>query len=295
MMFNPEGVLQLGVLYAIPAVAVAFSFRIIGFPDLTVDGTFTLGASVGGILIIQGNETWLGLTLAVLCGGAAGMLTALLHGKLGISKLLSGILMMTMLYSLSLRVMDSSNLSLLSVDTFYSGLPYNTGGLGVLYAALPLLFVFTGLSFLMQTHAGVLLRATGDNDQALINRGISLLPQYVIGLALTNGLAGGAGFIIAQYQGFSDVSMGTGLVIMSLASLVIGESMIRPTRTVLLLVAPIFGMLVYQAIVALALSFGLHPADLKLITAVLALLFVVSERFTLRQNVASRKVGNHNV
>lgn len=290
-----EGAIQLGVLYAIPAISVAFAFRIIGFPDLTIDGSFTFGAAVGGMLITHGDGAALGLVAAILCGAGSGVVTALLHGKIGISKLLSGILVMTMLYSMSLRVMNGSNLSLLSVDSFFGRLPYNEGVSAILWAAIPLAFVFALLAVLMMTQTGLVLRAIGDNDQALVNRGIPLTPQHVLGLALANGLAGGSGFIISQYQGFVDVSMGTGLVIMSLAALMIGETVVRPTKTLLLLVAPIVGMVAYQTIVALSLSIGLHPADLKLATALLALLFVASERVALRRNSASRKVGNHNV
>lgn len=294
-MLGLEGAVQLGVLFAIPAVAVALTFRILGFPDLTPDGSFTFGAAVGGVLLLDGWPVAVGLGAAVASGVLAGTTTALLHGKLGVSKLLSGILVMTMLYSLSLRMMSGANLSLLAVDTFFSRLPYHKDLTGIFAAALPLAFVVALLAFLLKTYVGVLLRATGDNEQALENRGISLIPQQVGGLSIANGMAGGAGFIISQYQGFVDVSMGAELVIMGLAALVIGERVVRPTKTVLLLAAPVAGMVAYQVIVAAALSLGLHPADLKLATAALALAFVASERMTLERNVSSRKVGNHNV
>lgn len=290
-----EGALQLGLLYAIPAVAVAFAFRIIGFPDLTPDGSFTFGAAVGGVLMVKGGSQELALGAAIMCGSMAGALTAMLHGRLGISKLLSGILVMTMLYSLSLRVMAGSNLSLLSIETFLSTLPYHKDVWGVAGAAAPLVVVLFTLMLLMQTNVGVLLRATGDNDEALLNKGIPLAPQHIAGLVIVNGMAGGSGFIISQYQGFVDVSMGSGLVIMCLAALVIGESIVRPSKTLLLLVSPVVGMVAYQMILTVALSMGLHPADLKLATAILALVFVASERIALREKSSSRKVGNHNV
>lgn len=291
-----DSALQIGLLFSVPALAVAFSFRVIGFPDLTPDGSFVLGAAVGAVALTSGIPVLFALLAALACGALAGVATALIHLHLHISKLLSGIMVMTMLYSVALRVMGTSNISLLNIDTFFSHLMLNEQPWPIIGAALPVLVTGLTCYALLMTERGIVLRAAGDNAGALDLRGIQIGPQYVLGLALSNAVAAGAGFIVAQYQGFVDVSMGAGLVIVCLAALVIGESVLRPDRLALLVAAPVLGMCIYQALVSFALGLGLEPANLKIATAVLALLFVGMDRLRFsRRGFLSRQIGNHSV
>lgn len=289
------GVLQLGLLYAIPAVAVAFAFRVAGFPDLTPDGAFTFGASIGGVLVLHACPSWIAMPAAAAGGAAAGTLTAVLHTKLRISKLLSGILVMTMLYSMSLWTMKTSNLSLLNASTIMGNLsdsPNQLVALGII-AAISSAIVFGVWAFL-KTQLGLRVRAAGDSESALDQRGVQRGGLYVVALALANGLAAIGGVFISQYQGFVDASMGVGLVINCLAAVIIGETVFRPERVSTLLAAPVIGMIIYQFVVALALRLGLAAADLKVATALIALAFVALDRFRATASQTSRQIGNRN-
>lgn len=288
--------LQIAFLYAIQAMAVAVAFRVIGFPDLTPDGSFTLGASVTGVLLLSGFPSWLAMAISLGVGALAGSLTALLHTRLRVSMLLSGILMMLILYSVSLRVMGTSNLSLMNVDNFLSTLILRADSLLPLcVTAMACLCVYLVIYMLLKTQAGLRLRATGDSSTALELRGLSREPNYIWGLATVNGLAGFAGSLIAQYQGFADVSMGGGLVIIALTAMVMGETLIRPERAESLVFAPVVGMAIYQGIVACALRLGLTPADLKVTTAVLALFFIGMDRLRSQYGSATRQIGNRSI
>ncbi len=277
-------------------MAVALAFRVIGFPDLTPDGSFTLGAAISGVIMLSGLPTWLAILTSIFVCAVAGVLTALLHTRLRVSMLLSGILMMLILYSVALRVMGTSNLSLLHVDNFMGSLIMRKGSmLPLIITAMICVLVYFVICSVLKTQAGLRLRATGDSPTALELRGISREIHYVWGLALVNAVAGLAGSLIAQYQGFVDVSMGTGLVIIALASVVMGETIIRPERVLTLLLAPIFGMVLYQSIVAIALRLGLRPSDLKITTAVLALIFIAMDRFRTQYGSITRQIGNRSI
>jgi putative ABC transport system permease protein len=290
------GVLQLGLLYAVPALAVAFSFRVAGFPDLTPDGAFTFGAAIGGMLLLNGWPSWIVLPASAVGGAVAGTVTALLHTKLKISKLLSGILVMTMLYSLSLRTMGTSNLSLLNTSTLMGNLSENPNqALALAIIAIMTAAIGFGVWAFLKTQVGLRVRAAGDSDTVLEQRGFERGSLYLIALALANGLAAVGGVLISQYQGFVDVSMGIGLVINCLAAIIIGETMFRPERVSTLLAAPVVGMIIYQFVVAVALRLGLAAADLKVATALLALSFVALDRFRATAGRTSRQIGNRNV
>ncbi len=290
-----DSAIQLGLLFAVPALAVAFSFRVIGFPDLTPDGSFVFGAALGATLLRDGHSLSAAFAAAMLGGAAAGLATAGIHLWLRVSKLLSGILVMTMLYSLSLRVMGTSNIPLLNLETFFALLPMQGMLPGIAGTAVPVGLAALAITILLKTELGILLRAAGDNESALALRGIRRGPLLCTGLALTNALAAAGGLIIAQYQGFVDISMGIGLVIICLAAIVIGEILLRPHCVLLLITAPILGMLLYQGTVSLALRFGLPPTDLKVATALLALAFIALDRLRFSGNIATRQIGNHNV
>lgn len=288
--------LQIALLYAIVAIAVVVAFRVIGFPDLTPDGSFTLGASVSGVLLLAGFPSWMAMVVSFAMGALAGTLTALLHTKLRVSKLLSGILVMLILYSVSLRIMGTSNLSLMDVNCFICSL--------VLLRNSPLPFcVIAAICFstyllvcaFLGTRVGLRLRATGDSSTALELRGLPREPNYILGLAIANGLSGWAGSLIAQYQGFVDVSMGGGIVIIALTAMVMGETLIRPERVASLIFAPIAGMIIYQGIVAVALRLGLTAADLKVTTAILALVFIATDRLRSQYGSLTRQIGNRSI
>lgn len=287
-----DSTLQIGLLYSIVAIAVAFSFRVIGFPDLTPDGSFTLGAATGAVLLLNGASTPVAMLGSVMIGATCGVVTALLHTRLGISKLLSGILVVLMLYSVSLRIMGTPNLALLTSRSFLSSLVQRTGTPVPILTTLTLCaIVVLCVCALMRTQIGLELRATGDSETALGLRGLNREPYYIVGLAIANAIAAWAGYIIAQYQGFADISMGTGIVITALAAVVIGETIVRPRRVSTLVLAPVLGMLLYQAMIAVALRLGLAPADLRISTAALALIFVGLDRLRTRRGIG-RQIGN---
>ena len=288
--------LQLGLLYGLPALAVAVAFRVVGFPDLTPDGSFTFGAAVAGVIAANGSPGWLAIIASVLAGAGSGAFTALLHTRLGISKLLSGILVMTMLYSLSLRIMGTSNLSLMRVPSFMGKLGDQAGAFIPVYVigAITGTVVFSLWAFL-GTELGLRIRAVGDSESAMDQLGYAREPFYVIGLAVTNGLAGGGGALISQYQGFVDITMGTGLVVICLAAVIIGETFLRPQGSYALLTAPALGMLLYQGIVAVALRLGIAASDLKVATAMLALSFVALDRIRAKSSEGGKQIGNRSI
>ena len=287
---------QIGLLYAIAAVAVMLAFRIIGFPDLTPDGSFIFGSAVGAIILLHGWSNFFAIPAAIFAGACSGILTALLHTRLRISKLLSSILVMTMLYSVSLRTMSTSNLSLMDSQSFMSSIGSNINK----FWSTTMIAVLVGLIIILvwmflKTQLGLRLRAAGDSESALEQRGICREPLYIIGLAIANGLAGLAGLLISQYQGFVDISMGTGLVIVCLASIIIGETVLRPEKVSILLLTPIIGMVVYQCVIAIALQLGMSAADLKITTAIITLAFVALDRLRVRTKKGSRQIGNRNI
>lgn len=291
-----DSTLQIAFLYAIPAFAVIFSFRILGFADLTPDGSYTLGAAISGVLLINGFSNIVALFAAFFAGASAGVFTAILHNKIGVSKLLSGILVMLMLYSISLRIMGTSNLSLMRVDTFLGSLPSLKGSfIPFLSTAILSFGTYFILFSLLRTRIGLCLRAVGDSPTAMEYRGFRRGPFYIFGLSISNGIAACAGAIISQYQGFVDVSMGNGLVILSLAAVVMGETLLRPTKIYSLLLAVPIGMCLYQVIIAIVLRLGLAPTDMKIVTAILALVFISIDKIKINRSRTSRIIGNHNV
>ena len=265
---------ELGVIYAIMALGVFLSFRTLNMPDLTVDGSFVLGAAVSAVLCTAGRPL-AGIALALIAGALAGCITALLHTKLEIQPILAGILTMLALYSINLKVMGGrANIPLLNRDSLFSlpeGLP------GAEYAALLISFalllaVLFLLYLFLKTRLGLVLRATGDNEQMVRALGVSTDMTKVIGLALANALVALSGALIAQYQSFADVGMGIGMVIIGLASVIIGEAVFGTASLLRRLIAVVLGAILYRLVIALALELGMPPTDLKLISAVIVCL-----------------------
>jgi len=281
------GALTIGLILSLLAFGVYIGFRIFNIPDITAEGSVTLGAAVAAAMIVSGY----GAALSTACGGLAGMaagsITGILATKFKINKLLSGILMMTALYSINLHVMGRSNVPLLNNTTLATRAGqfgvFLFGGEGDLDVAgwtvgmrdaSMLLFVFafviaTGavLYTFFHTHLGTAMRATGDNPQMICALGASVDTLTIFGLALSNGLVALSGALMAQYQGFADVQMGVGIVVLGLASVIIGEALVGSRAVGLLITGTVMGSVLFRLLVAIALRWGLNPNDLKLITA----------------------------
>lgn len=283
------GALEQGLLWAAMVLGVYITFRVLDYPDLTIDGAFTLGAAVAAKLILAGYDPWLGLVLALLCGAIAGLVTGLLHTQLKVTPLLSGILTMIGLYSINLRIMGQPNLSLLRMQTIFTWAKGLTalGPFGpVLLAALLIALVLVLLYLFLQTELGMAIRATGDNEQMIRSLGANTATMKLVGLAIGNSLVALSGGLVAQYQGFADIGMGIGMIVAGLASLIIGEALTGTTTLVRAMLAAIVGSIIYRAIISLVLQLGLPPTDLKLLTSlivVVAMAFpLVRERLGLR-------------
>lgn len=275
------GSVETGLLYGLVAFGIYISFRVLNFPDLTVDGSFPLGAAISAVLILEGVNPWLATGAAILGGMAAGSVTALLNVKLNILNLLASILTMIALYSVNLRIMGRPNIALLGEETVLSpwydlGLPFHLVPPAlfslVVLAALALLFGF------MKSETGLAMRATGANARMARGNGIATGGLVVLGVALSNGLVGLAGALFAQSQGAADVTMGVGIIVVGLASLIGGEAIVSPVTVFRALLACVIGAILYRLAIALALNadfIGLKSQDLNLVTAVLVTLAIV--------------------
>ncbi|UYQ78672.1 ABC transporter permease [Glutamicibacter sp. JL.03c] len=263
---------ELGLIYAIMALGVYLTFRILDFPDLTVDGSFTTGAAVASVGIVSGMNPWLATVLAFFAGMVAGTITGLLHTKGKIDGLLAGILTMIALYSINLRIMGKANTPLLGEETLIS--PLRAAGILGSWSSIGIFFVicliFVGaIVWFLHTELGMAMRATGDNQEMIRSFGVSTDNQKILGLALSNGLVALSGAIIAQYQGFADVGMGIGLILIGLASVIVGQAIFTQRYIWLAALAVVFGAVIYRLVIQLALSVGLEVNDMKLISAIL--------------------------
>jgi putative ABC transport system permease protein len=285
------GALELGLIYGLMALGVYLTFRILDFPDLTVDGSFTTGAAVAAILIVRGTNPLLATLAAIAAGLAAGAITGVLHTKGKINPLLAGILTQVGLYSINLRIMDTSNLSLLREDTLLT--PLREGGLMgtavavAIFAVVPLVFKVL-LDWFLHTDLGLALQATGDNAEMIRSFGVSTDRMKVLGLALSNGLVALCGALIAQYQGYADIGMGIGLIVAGLASVIIGQAIFGSRTIVIATLAVVLGSVVYRAVIQLALTVNLDPNDMKLISAVLVILALVLPQWSGSRRLGSR-------
>lgn len=288
------GVIEEGLIYAIMALGLYITYKILDFPDLSVDGTFPMGAAVTAMLILKGVHPALTLVLSFAAGLLAGCITGLIHVKLKVRDLLSGIIMMTALYSINLRIAGKANLPIFSKQTIFE----NT----FLEAAVPealdpylvciILFVIVLLckillDLFLKTRAGYLLRAVGDNEVLVTSLAKDKGMVKILGLALANGFVALAGCVYCQQKGFFEVSTGTGTMVIGLASVIIGTKLLKRFHGVKATTAVIFGSIVYKACVSLAIALGMAASDLKLITAVLFLIILVAS------NRKERKVKAH--
>lgn len=265
------GVLEQGLVYGIMVLGVYLTFRILNFPDLTVDGSFTLGGAVAASMVVAGHPPLLATCVAALGGLAAGAVTGLLHTRLRVSGLLAGILTMTALYSVNLRVMGRSNVPLLRRETLVTQVaellpsPFATLILLLVSAVVLKLLV----DWFLQTEYGLALQATGDNPGMIRSLGVDTDQTTLVGLALSNGLVALSGALVAQYQGFADVGMGIGMIVAGLASVILGQAVVRVRGVFFGTLAALIGSILYRSAAGAALQAGLAPGDLKLITALL--------------------------
>ena len=269
------GSLQLGLMYGLLAMGVLISFRILNTPDLTAEGSFTLGVAVSAMVTLAGAP-YLGLLAAFLCGMAAGAVTGLLQTKVGIHPILAGILTMSALYTVNLAVMGaSSNVSLLGKDTLFQKLfaalaPMNKDLIKLLAGAMLAALVLALLIWFFKTHVGLCIRATGNNEAMVRSSSINASAMKVLGLAVSNGCIALSGAVVAQYQGYADISSGIGILVVGLASVIIGEALFGRRSVTVGFVSAIAGSVVYRILIALALSTNIFPTYfLKLISAVI--------------------------
>lgn len=266
------GALEQGLAFGLMVLGVYVTFRVLDFPDLTVDGSFALGGACAAALLVGGWGPVPATLVAGVGGALAGVVTGLLHTKLRISGLLAGILTMTGLYSVNLRVMGRANIPLLQETTLFTLLEESRFAAG--FSSLLLLLAIAAaaaclLVAFLRTQIGLVLRATGDNQQMVRSVGSSTAGAQVLGLAIANGLVAFSGALIAQQQGFADAGMGVGTIVAGLASVIVGEALFHPDSLGARAAAAIGGSVIYRAVVALALQLGFAPTDLKLVTSVI--------------------------
>ncbi|HKO13369.1 MAG TPA: hypothetical protein VJV22_15440 [Acidobacteriaceae bacterium] len=296
------GALTLGLILALLALGVYVSFRIFDIPDMTAEGAVTLGASLAAIMMVRGFNPFVATAAATLAGSAAGAVTGVLATKCRINPLLSGILVMTGLYSVNLHVMGKSNVPLLETTTLstyaehfgtrvfgatenlnVAGWAVSTRDASTLLAILLLTSVICVLLYyFFRTSLGTAMRATGDNPHMIRALGVSVDSATIFGLSMSNGLVGLCGALIAQYQGFADVQMGVGMVVLGIASVIIGESLVGTRAVGLLITGTVMGSVLFRLLVAIALRWGLDPNDLKLITAAFVFAALVMPGFARR-------------
>jgi len=283
------GAIELGLLYSLMALGVYITFRILDFPDLTVDGSFATGGGVAAVMIASGYSPWLALIASFLAGAAAGACTGLLHTKGKINGLLSGILMMIALYSINLRIMGKPNISLLGFDSIYSSM--TNVWVKLLVIAVCVVIIKLALDLFLRTDLGLSLRATGDNARMIRSFGANTDTTKILGISLSNGLVALSGCLIAQQSG-GDISMGIGIIVIGLASVIIGEAIFGARTIFWATLAAVFGSIVYRVVVALALRVEwLDASDLKVITALIVIgaLMLPTARRAIKQKKLARK------
>jgi putative tryptophan/tyrosine transport system permease protein len=295
------GAFTIGLILSLLALGVFISFRIFEFPDITADGSITLGAAVTAVLILAGVHPLAALAAAFAAGVAAGTTTGVLHTRFKINGLLSGILVMTALYSVNLHIMGKSNVPLLSERTLVTiaesaalralgtstvqvlGWDVSARDAAVLALAFAVaVAISVALYLFFRTNIGTAMQAAGDNAQMIRALGVNVDNMIVLGLALSNGLIAFSGGLLAQYQGFADVQMGIGMVVWGLASIIIGEALVGVRALGFLITGAVMGSVLFRLIVALALRGGLDPNDLKLVTAGFVFLALVLPSFVRR-------------
>lgn len=314
MLLSMFNAFELGVIYAIMALGVYLSFRVLDFPDLTVDGSFVTGAAVAGVAILGGIPPIIASVLAALAGFLAGCVTGFLHTKGRINALLAGILMMIALYSINLRIMGKPNLSFLRDNTVFKQLHtlWDKTGIDTMFAnflhifgmervpstfsiVIVMLIVTLGIKFLtdyfLKTEVGLALRATGDNQKMIRSLSANTDSLIIIGIGISNGLVALSGALVAQYDEFVDANMGIGMIIIGLASVIIGEALFGTKTIARTTLAVIAGAIIYRMVVAAALRVNfLNTGDMKVITAVLVIVALISPKILKARKDKKRRM-----
>ncbi|QIM63440.1 ABC transporter permease [Pasteurellaceae bacterium Orientalotternb1] len=283
------GALELGLIYALVALGVLISYKILDFPDLTADGSFPLGGGVCVLCILNNVDPWLATLCGMLAGSIAGVITASLHIGFKIEKLLASILMMIALYSINLRIMGKPNVSLLGDPTVYDSITANDDLQLAIVRLLIAVFVVAIAKLLFDlffaTQTGLAIRATGTNARMAKAQGIAVNKMTLLGMAISNGLIALAGALYVQSNGGFDISIGVGTIVIGLAAVIIGEAIFSAKRIVWLTLAVIIGSILYRFFIALALNnntlngIGVGPQDLNLITALLVVAVLALPKF----------------
>ncbi len=260
------GVVQQSLIFSIAVMGIYISYEILKFADLSADGSFTLGASVSAILIIKGVNPFIALIFSMLAGAIAGAITGILNVKLKIQDILSSILVMVGLYSINLRIMGRANLPLFAEYNIFS--KGNILFTIIILASISVVF----FTLFYKTKLGYLLKGIGDNENMIISLGINTGAIKIFAISLSNAFIALSGGILAQYQGFSDINMGTGIMIMGLASIIIGFNLFRKLNLANSSILCILGTLIYRTSIALSLKIGFNPSDLKLISSIIVII-----------------------
>ena len=269
------GALEIGLIFSLVALSVLISFRILRFPDLTVDGSFPLGGAVAAIMISTGSDPFISTLAAMFAGAMAGCVTGWLNVRLKIMDLLASILMMIALYSINLRIMGRPNVPLINDATVFTVLQPD---IMADYIARPLILLVVvlvakfALDWFFSTETGLSMRATGSNPRMARSQGVATNAMVLLGMAISNGLCALAGALFAQSQGGSDISMGLGTIVIGLAAVIVGESIMPSRRLIITTLAVVVGAILYRFFISLALNadfIGLQAQDLNLITALL--------------------------
>lgn len=280
-LFSLLGAIEIGLIFALVALGVYISFRLLRFPDLTVDGSFPLGGAVCAVLIAAGYNPWVATLAATAAGAAAGMVTGWLNVKLKIMDLLASILMMIALYSVNLRIMGGPNVPLINDPTIFNILQPERMEDYVFRPLLLLVIVVAAklaLDWFFATQRGLAIRATGSNARMARAQGVNTGGMILLGMAVSNGLVGLAGAMFVQTQGGSDISMGIGTIVIGLAAVIVGESILPSRKIIWATLAVVIGAIVYRFFIAAALNsdfIGLKAQDLNLVTAVLVTIALV--------------------
>jgi putative ABC transport system permease protein len=280
-LYSLWGALEIGLIFGLVALGVLISFRVLRFPDLTVDGSFPLGGAVAATLISMGLDPFLATLIAMMAGAFAGVITGWLNVSLKIMDLLASILMMIALYSINLRVMGKPNVPLITEPTVFTIL--QPDGISD-YVARPLILLVLvvlvkfGLDWYFSTESGLAMRATGSNPRMARSQGVATGGRILVGMAISNALCALAGALFAQSQGGADISMGIGTIVIGLAAVIVGESVMPSRRMSIITLSVIVGAVLYRLFIALALNadfIGLKAQDLNLVTAVLVTIALV--------------------
>lgn len=283
--------LQQGFIYAFMALGVLLTFRLLGFPDLTVEGTFPLGAAVTAKAVVEGVDPLLAVLLGALAGGAAGAATGLMHTKLKVNNILAGILTASAIYTVMLRTMGRPNTPLLAYDNVYGQVlgwfGLTESHLTTILTLFVLALVVRGLlGWFLATDLGLAIRATGSNERMIRALGVSTDTTKLLALVISNFLVGLSGALAAQAQGFADVGMGIGVLVAAIASVIVGETLFGSSKLGRLLTGVIAGSVLYRGLLALALRLGLPAEDFKMITAVLVLLALTLPNLGINRRLA---------